>query len=170
MAANNYFYQNKSLVKKLLPIFLFFTSILSSAQTDSSSLPCGIQISLLTCTPGEELYSTFGHSAFRIVDSSANTDIVFNYGTFDFYDPDFYEKFIKGKLLYFVAIDPLPSFLQEYEYYKRGVTEQVLNLSCGEKQNMLAALYENAKEENNITATILIMITAPPGCVIYLKK
>jgi hypothetical protein len=145
---NNYFYQNKPLVKKFLPTLLLFTSLLSSAQTDSSSQSCGIQISLLTCTPGEELYSTFGHSAFRVVDSSTNTDIVFNYGTFDFYDPDFYEKFIKGKLLYFVAIDSLESFLQEYEYFKRGVTEQVLDLSCTEKQNMLAALYENAKEEN----------------------
>ena len=94
------------------------------------------------------MYSTFGHNAFRVVDSSTNTDIVFNYGTFDFYDPDFYEKFVKGKLLYFVAIDSLKSFLQEYEYFKRGVTEQVLDLSCIEKQNMLAALYENAKEEN----------------------
>jgi hypothetical protein len=134
-------------VKKYLLIISFFISFFSSAQTDSSR-SCGLQISLLTCTPGEELYSTFGHSAFRVVDSSTSTDIVFNYGTFDFYDPDFYEKFIKGKLLYFVAIDSLQSFLLEYEYFKRGVTEQVLNLSCTEKQNMLAALYENAKEEN----------------------
>jgi Domain of unknown function (DUF4105) len=146
VATNNYFYQNKPLVKKLLPILLFFISLFSLAQTNSSK-SCDIQISLLTCTPGEELYSTFGHSAFRVIDSSTNTDIVFNYGTFDFYDPDFYEKFVKGKLLYFVAIDSLESFLQEYEYFKRGVTEQVLNLSCSEKQNMLAALYENAKEE-----------------------
>ena len=135
-------------MKKYLLIFSFLVSFFSSAQTDSSSSSCDIQISLLTCTPGEELYSTFGHSAFRVVDISTNTDIVFNYGTFDFYDPDFYEKFVKGKLLYFVAIDSLESFLQEYEYFKRGVTEQVLNLSCTEKKTMLAALYENAKEEN----------------------
>ncbi len=136
-------------MKKFLLPLLFFISLLSSAQSDSSSNhQCKIQISLLTCTPGEELYSTFGHSAFRVVDSSTNTDIVFNYGTFDFYDPDFYKKFIRGKLIYFVAVDSLPVFLSEYEYYKRGVTEQVLNLSCTERQTMLAALYENAKEEN----------------------
>ncbi len=131
-------------MKRLLFAFLLFTFNFSSAQSDS----CSIRISLLTCTPGEELYSTFGHSAFRVVDSIANTDIVFNYGTFDFYDPDFYKKFIQGKLLYFVATDSLPSFLLEYEYYKRGVTEQVLNISCPEKLTLLSALYENAKEEN----------------------
>ncbi len=65
------------------------------AQTDSS----GLRISLLTCSPGSELYSTFGHSALRIVDTTAGTDIVYNFGVFDFYDPDFYLKFVQGKLL-----------------------------------------------------------------------
>jgi len=131
-------------VKRLLFTFLLFTFYFSPAQTDS----CGIRISLLTCTPGTELYSTFGHSALRIVDSNNNIDLVFNYGTFDYFDPNFYTKFVKGKLLYFVSIDSLPSFMEEYEYYKRGITEQVINISCEGKQRMVAALFENAKEEN----------------------
>ena len=131
-------------MKRLLFSFLLFTFYFSPAQTDS----CGIRISLLTCTPGTELYSTFGHSALRVVDDRSNTDLVFNYGTFDYYDPDFYSKFVKGKLLYFVSIDSLSSFIAEYEYYKRGITEQVINISCEEKQKMVAALFENAKEEN----------------------
>lgn len=131
-------------MKGLLSALLFFAFFFSSAQTDS----CHLRISLLTCTPGKELYSTFGHSALRVVDSSNNTDLVFNYGTFDFDDPDFYKKFVKGKLLYFVSIDSLRSFMYEYEYYKRGVTEQVINISCDEKEKLAAALFENAKEEN----------------------
>ncbi|HEX6846532.1 MAG TPA: DUF4105 domain-containing protein [Chitinophagaceae bacterium] len=131
-------------MKRLFIPILLFAFYISPAQTDS----CGIRISLLTCTPGTELYSTFGHSAFRVVDSANNADLVFNYGTFDFFDPDFYNKFVKGKLLYFVSIDSLSSFLYEYEYDKRGVTEQVVNLSCEEKQKLVAALFENAKEEN----------------------
>ena len=131
-------------MKKIFP-FLFFLAfnISSSAQTDS----CGIRISLLTCTPGTELYSTFGHSAFRVIDSSNNTDLVFNYGTFIF-DEEFNSKFVKGKLLYFVDTSSISYFLYEYDYYKRGVTEQVINLSCVEKQRMVAALFENIKEEN----------------------
>ncbi len=131
--------------KSLLFLFLFSVRMLPAQPTADS---CSLQISLLTCTPGEELYSTFGHSAIRVADSSNGTDIIFNYGTFDFYDPAFYQKFIKGKLLYFVSVNELHEFLAEYEYYKRGVTEQVLQLACGEKQQFLAALYENAKEEN----------------------
>jgi hypothetical protein len=83
-----------------------------------------------------------------VVDSVKGTDLVFNYGTFDFYDPDFYKKFVQGKLQYFVSIDELPAFMAEYEYYKRGVSEQVLNLNCNEKEKFVAALLENAKEEN----------------------
>ena len=138
------FLPKQSFVKRLLFAFLLFTFYFSPAQTDS----CGIRISLLTCTPGPELYSTFGHSAFRVFDSVNNADLVFNYGTFDFYDPKFYNKFVKGKLLYFVSIDTLPSFLAEYDYYKRGIIEQAINISCDEKQKLIAALFENAKEEN----------------------
>jgi hypothetical protein len=130
-------------VKKFLFAFLFFISLSTSAQDT-----CGIRISLLTCTPGKELYSSFGHSALRVVDSVNDYDLVFNYGTFDFFDPDFYSKFIKGRLLYFVSIDSLNGFLTEYDYYKRGITEQAFNISCEEKRKLVAALFENAKEEN----------------------
>lgn len=131
-------------MKKLTGIFLFFLSFFSNAQPDT----CHLRISLLTCTPGEELYSIFGHSALRVVDNSSHTDRVFNYGTFDFEDPDFYKKFIRGKLLYFVSVDSLPAFLEEYRYTNRGVTEQVIRLRCEEKQKLLTALLENAREEN----------------------
>ncbi len=130
-------------MKKLACLLLFFISGFSFAQSES----CNIRISLLTCTPGNELYSVFGHSALRVTDLSTNSDIVFNYGTFDFDDQDFYKKFVKGNLLYFVTIDSFPSFMWEYEFFKRGVTEQVINISCYEKQKMLLALKENAKEE-----------------------
>jgi hypothetical protein len=132
-------------VKRLAFIFFhLFFSVQLIAQTDS----CSIRVSLLTCTPGTELYSTFGHSALRIVDSAKGTDIIYNYGTFDFEDPDFYSKFVRGKLLYFVSVEQFLDFRAAYEYEKRGITEQTLYLSCDKKQNLVAALEENAKEEN----------------------
>ena len=130
--------------KIFFSVFFFLICLFSKAQADS----CNLRISLLTCTPGEELYSSFGHSALRVVDRANNFDIVFNYGTFDFDDPDFYTKFVRGKLLYFVSVTTFSDFMSQYEYEGRGVTEQILNLSCDEKQNLLAALNENAKEEN----------------------
>ncbi len=107
-----------------------------------------LRISLLTCTPGDELYSIFGHSAIRITDSTALTDIVFNYGTFNFDDKNFYLKFARGKLDYFLSLEYFTDFRDLYQYTGRGITEQVLNLNAEEKIALQKALLENAKEEN----------------------
>jgi hypothetical protein len=133
-------------MKKIIAaLFLVFLLNSLNAQEDSS---CPIQISLLTCSPGEDLYSTWGHSALRIVDRSTNTDIIYNYGTFDFDDPAFYSKFTRGKLMYFVSVQRFENFMEEYQYYQRGIIEQVLDLSCSEREKLVSALQENAKEEN----------------------
>lgn len=120
----------------------------ASAITTSPQDSCDISISLITCGPGEELYSLFGHSAIRVKQPSAGIDIIYNYGTFDFEDPDFYAKFTKGSLLYFVSTEPFSDFLYQYQYENRYVIEQVLNLSCDEKKRLFSALQVNAKEEN----------------------
>jgi hypothetical protein len=126
----------------------FFIILLLFATASHAQDSCHLRISLLTCTPGTELYSSFGHSALRVVDSTRGSDIIFNYGTFDFDDPHFYSKFLRGKLLYFVSIDQFADFMEQYKYEQRGVIDQVLNLDCTEKQKLLAALYENAQEAN----------------------
>lgn len=108
----------------------------------------GLRVSLLTCSPGNELYSTFGHSAIRIIDSTRSSDWVFNYGTFDFSDPDFYSKFVQGKLLYFVSMENTSDFLLQYQYEQRTVVEQELRLSDIEKFQLQQFLLENLKPEN----------------------
>ncbi len=107
-----------------------------------------LRISLLTCSPGKDLYAVFGHSALRIVDSAVGTDIVYNYGTFDFDDPDFYTKFVRGKLRYFLSQANFADFMYEYAYFKRPVKEQVLNLTGQEKIALQQAIFENLREEN----------------------
>ncbi|MGB5383353.1 MAG: DUF4105 domain-containing protein, partial [Lutimonas sp.] len=71
-----------------------------SSFSQSDLLSDEAEISVITCGPGSELYSTFGHSAFRILDPKRNLDKVYNYGTFNFETPNFYAKFVRGKLLY----------------------------------------------------------------------
>lgn len=132
-----------------LEIRLFFIGIfalhhISTFAQDSSH----IRISLLTCTPGEELYSTFGHTAIRVTDSSSVTDYVFNYGTFDFNDPGFYTKFVRGKLWYYLSVENFQDFKNAYRAENRGITEQVLNINAAEKIALMTALYENEKDQN----------------------
>jgi len=108
---------------------------------------CNLRISLLTCAPGEELYSTFGHTALRVQDSVRGTDYIFNYGTFEF-GPDFYTKFIRGKLLYFLSVENFTDFVYEYQMQSRSIQEQILQLSCTEKHRLYTSLQTNALEQN----------------------
>ena len=131
---------------KYISILLVLVLFLYSTQAQEK--PSALRISLITCTPGAELYSVFGHNALRIVDSAAGTDIAYNFGTFNFDDPDFYTKFVRGKLMYFLSQENFNDFLYAYQYFKRGVSEQVLNLTDAEKKAIQKALFENLAEEN----------------------
>jgi len=135
-------------LQRLLPALLIAMTGLFPATLSAQQDACSIRISLLTASPGEELYSTFGHSAIRIIDSSRHTDLVYNYGTFDFDDPNFYTKFIRGKLLFYVSVDEFDSFTQEYIAEHRDVTEQVLNLNCDEKRDFVDYLQNNLLPQN----------------------
>lgn len=134
----------KTLLRTLFVIHFSLSIIHFSFAQDSSHL----RISLLTCSPGQELYSTFGHSAYRVIDSSSVTDIVYNYGTFNFEDNNFYLKFIRGKLLYYVSAERIDDFKYSYQAENRGITEQVLNLTAAEKTTIQRFLNNNLKEEN----------------------
>ena len=138
----------KKKIFSLLIIINYQLLIINSAFGQDSS---HLRISLLTCTPGDELYSTFGHSAYRVVDSNSVTDIVYNYGTFNFDDNGFYIKFIRGKLLYYVSAEDFNGpygFKNAYQSTNRGITEQVLDLTAAEKTSIQHFLNENLKEAN----------------------
>ena len=129
-------------------ISILLVLVLFSFSVEAQEKPSALRISLITCTPGAELYSVFGHNALRIVDSAAGTDIAYNFGTFNFDDPDFYTKFVRGKLQYFLSQENFNDFLYAYQYFKRGVSEQVLQLTDVEKKAIQKALFENLAEEN----------------------
>jgi len=133
------------MLRKIIFLLLFITgSFPALSQTDSSHL----RISLLTCGPGDdEVWSVFGHTGVRVIDSVEHTDIVFNYGTFEF-GPDFELQFMRGKLLYCLSIQTYPGFLQEYIETKRKVEEQELIMDWKQKEHMYYFLNWNAEPGN----------------------
>ena len=106
------------------------------------------RISILTCGPGDELYSLFGHTALRIYDSTTNVDIVYNWGGFTFDQPNFYLHFVQGNLLYFSIADYFNDFVQEYIEEHRSIYEQVLNLDSASKKNIIDAVIFNSTGNN----------------------
>jgi hypothetical protein len=103
---------------------------------------------LITCNPGTETYSIYGHSALRIVDKVNQTDLVYNWGVFDFTTPNFAWKFAKGRLEYMLAVESMKDFLQTYFYEKRAVFSQKINLLPAETRTLLLLVNENLKTEN----------------------
>ncbi|MDX2250622.1 MAG: DUF4105 domain-containing protein [Bacteroidia bacterium] len=129
-------------------ILAFLTIFPAGMFAAAPKLSPEAQISLLTCQPGEELYSSFGHSAIRISDPQTGLDVVFNYGTFDFQTPNFYLKFMRGQLNYKLDTDPWREFDYAYRYFKRTFDEQVFNLTLEQKQAVFDYLDKNYQPEN----------------------
>lgn len=131
-------------MKKLLLFFLL--PVLLSAQIQLSEKA---EISLITCGPTQtELYSAFGHSALRVYDPVKQLDLVFNYGVFDFDQPNFYFNFTRGNLLYKLSVGHFPSFRAYYISEDRFLHEQILNLDSTQKQAYFNFLQWNARPEN----------------------
>lgn len=107
-----------------------------------------VEIGLITCSPHEEIYSLYGHTALRYHDLSTGMDYIFNYGVFNTKTPHFVTRFIFGLTDYELGLAPTRPFLDYYAKWGSQVTEQVLNLTNEEKQKIINALRVNYLPEN----------------------
>jgi hypothetical protein len=107
-----------------------------------------IRISLLTAAPGQELYLRFGHNAMRVRIDSHGYDAVYNYGTFDFNQPNFYSNFARGRMLYCLSKTSYEHFVTEYMYENRRMREQVFALDSVQTMFVFQFLENNVLPEN----------------------
>lgn len=132
----------------LLTTILLVLGNSARAQMIDPALLDSVEISLLTCSPHDEVYSLYGHTALRVKDAHNNRDYAVNYGVFDYTRPNFVMRFVFGLTDYEMGIVPFRLFLYEYQYYGSSITAQVINLTRQEKQRILEALEVNARPEN----------------------
>ena len=128
-------------------IFCLFMGVAFSVQSQSTD---SIRFSLLTCAPGTEIYSLFGHTAIRYENYTRRIDVVFNYGMFSFNTPNFIFRFVAGETDYQLGIAPYSYFEAEYAMRGSSVYQQVLNLTQSEKERLLTILENNYLPENRI--------------------
>lgn len=132
--------------KKLIVILAALVSLFQAAKAQNDS----INAYLLTCEPGKAIYELYGHTAIWIEDVDAGTDVVFNYGLFDFSTPNFAWRFSLGKTDYILGATRLRSFLREYGERGSEVFAQMLNLSQDETWKLYELLIENSRPENRV--------------------
>ena len=136
----------------LVVAFLFITDVHADTVLNQENLEPfdSVEVSLLTCSPHEEIYSLYGHSAIRWHDLRGNNDIVFNWGVFDFRRPYFVARFVFGLTDYELGVFPFDFFWPYYQKVGSSVIEQVLNLTNEEKLHLQQILSNNLKPENRI--------------------
>ena len=132
----------------ILRCFILYLTLWISLPSSAITLSPQAEISILTCAPGTELYSLFGHTAIRVSDPYQKIDAVFNYGTFDFRTPHFYLKYAKGLLLYQLSVTSYENFISSYILDDRSVWSQTLQLDSLTKQQLFDNLLKNQLPEN----------------------
>ena len=155
-------------MRRLVPILLALLALTARAQAPRSTpgpaaglapgtpsaadgafgLSDSTQVSLLTMMPGEQAYSLFGHSAIRIRDAAAGLDRTYNFGTFDFDQPYFVLRFLRGSLDYQLATAPYEWVLEDYRMQGRPIIEQTLALGPATAHALYDVLETNALPEN----------------------
>ena len=110
--------------------------------------PDSLEISLLTCSPRQKVYSLYGHTAIRLRDVRTGLDVAVNYGVFSFDKPLFIPRFVLGITDYEIGVIPFKYFIAEYREAGSSITQQVLNLTSDEKMLIFDAIEKNMLPEN----------------------
>jgi len=140
-----------SLESFLMKFKYLLASLILLGFYSAKSFPLSEQSRIFLITAGpdnNELYAAFGHSAIRVFDPVNNIDLVFNYGTFDFDQPNFYLNFAMGRPYYFLSDGAYGRFQYAYIYYNRWLKAQQLNLTLDERQSLYDFLQWNLRPEN----------------------
>lgn len=135
-------------MKKISIVVALVLLILNASSINAEKLSPAAEFSLITVSPGDELYNCFGHSAFLLKDSTNKLSKMYNYGVFDFNDPNFYMNFVRGKLKYMLDIEEPAYLIFQAREENRSVVQQILNLSVSQKQALYNLLENKALPEN----------------------
>jgi hypothetical protein len=150
---------------KSLPLILFFCSTLVAGSIPAQTLPATPQLApsgiakstepgsnltvyLLTFGMGDEVWERFGHNAIWIKDRTRGTDTTYNWGMFDFNQPDFVRRFLSGDTRYWMQGIDLDSMLDAYKRANRSILAQELNLTPAQRLSLQQYVQLNEKPEN----------------------
>ncbi len=133
-------------MKRIVFFLLMSVSVLLAVAQG----PSRTEVSVITCSPGDEVYSLYGHTAIRLRDEARGLDLAVNYGVFDFNTDHFVWKFVLGETDYMCMAVPWEAFIAEYRYRGSSVKAQVLNLTAEETDSLVHYLEWNLKPDNCI--------------------
>lgn len=134
----------------ILPLWLLLTGAIGTAYAQVPENPDEdfVIASVMTASPGDELYSKLGHAFIRMRCPSHAMDFCFTYESEDATDKVM--SFLSGNLKMGMMGIPTGEFLKHYEDEGREVKEYELNLPVAVKQNMWRILDRYVAEGTNL--------------------
>lgn len=107
-----------------------------------------LEVSILTIGQGDAVWEKFGHNAIWIRDPATGYDVAFNYGIFDFDQPGFVGRLVRGDMLYQLGAYRGAAMVDAYIATNRTMWTQELNLSPAQKIELKQFLEWNAQPQN----------------------
>jgi hypothetical protein len=114
------------------------------AQEPGSNL----RISVITIGPGTQVWERFGHNAIMLEDTRTGQAVWYNYGMFDFGAKDFWPRFMKGDMRYWMQGGQVRLELPFYFESNRTVWAQELDIEPAQRLEIERFLEWNALPEN----------------------
>lgn len=112
---------------------------------DAAPVP---RIGIVTMSPGAEYWARFGHNAIVVDDPARGLTLSYNYGYFDFDQPGFLARFLRGEMQYRLVVMTLQDDLRSYAAEGRGANLQWLALDPGQARAVRDFLAWNALPAN----------------------
>src|SRR5687767_8235998 len=107
-----------------------------------------LTVYLLTLGWGDVVWERFGHNAIWIQDRTRGTDLTYNWGMFDFNQPQFIRRFLTGDTRYWMEAIELEPMLRHYRERNRSILAQELNLTPAQRLKLQQFVEWNARPEN----------------------
>lgn len=133
-------------MKRFLLVALLCITGVAHAQTTPGRED--LHVYLVTFGPGAQVWERFGHDALLVEDRATGYSIAWNWGMFDFNQPHFLQRFIKGHMLYWMAGGDGPATLAWFAKQNRSVWLQELNLTPDQRRELRDFAEWNSREEN----------------------
>jgi hypothetical protein len=118
------------------------------ALAPSTEPGSNLTVYLLTFGWGDIVWERFGHNAIWINDRTRGTDITYNWGMFDFNQPNFVWRFVTGDTRYWMEPIPLKPMVEFYKQRNRSILAQELNLTPAQRIRLQQFVERNALPEN----------------------
>lgn len=134
------------IIKKINVYIFIILTLSSSTEVFASGGLSQYEISVLSMGEGHSLADAFGHSGIRVKNTSNSSDVVFNFGIYDYDAPNFYSNFVRGRPEYKLGVQNYKNFAQNYIDQGRYIVEHKIRLdenSSNEIINLLLKKLEN---------------------------